>query len=253
MNSKHDFCLYRPISVDGYSEFLGLVRPTERGDDIWAELRSLPTFIVDNNLPPKRLANTNRGMNFVIGAARTDECEDLDSELFGNIPSGGCPNLFKTGFYGEVVEFHRLDEGYRDIFRCPPPRAKEYRRTHLIERQLAADSLRSIVQTILPFDGGHIEDLIEKARIRCFGNVETSAYVAACAYAVYIKKCSEQRRTNLLKTSYLNFPNDARLIAEALCFGFGIASADIKDVHEMAKIARVAARTGSQLGIVGST
>lgn len=217
-------------------------------------LKSLPresTYLVDNNVSWKKLAAAYPNLNFVLGCTVSEEAENLQGVLFSNFPHGGYSNVFTLDLVPkrrETVVFHRLDTFYQKACLSGPiPALSQDSAEHFADRVLAANSLRQHLDQFLDRDPMVLQRAITDDLSNCSGNFSIAGNVAGMVTARFLQSLSPQLRAQKLDPAYLNLPGDTRLIAEALFFGFAILSHDERDVHAMAKMAKVSVTTSDRL------
>jgi hypothetical protein len=142
---RHDFFVY-----DGALSFCW----SPSGENVLERLRCSRTYLVDNNVSWKPLAQSHPNVNFVLGCTMAEEANDLHGVLFSRMPSGGYANAFVVTLTvtDQVrVVFNRLDERYQDaVFARAIPTLEHTPSEHRARQVLAAESLRYQLTINLP-------------------------------------------------------------------------------------------------------
>lgn len=239
--SEHEYYVYRP-NLTFLAGF--------RGIDILERLRATETFIVDNNLPWKRVAAIHTMKNFVLGCTISEEAENLQGMLFTDMPSNGYSNVYSVkAIYGPKpgVLFDRIEPSYAACFAKAIPPLSSTSPEHQQARQLAAASFRTHLAPFLAQGEEQLQGRLSEILKKCLNDYFVSAEAAVVITARHLKGCNERIRARKLDPCYLNLPGDSRLIAEALYYGFSILSNDVGDVHAMAAMAGISVRGDSEL------
>lgn len=235
---QHDFSVY-----DGELNFKG----SPSGRDILRDLRRSRTYLVDNNISWKALAQDHQDVNFVIGATVSEEANDLQGVLFSRMPTGGYANAFSVDLNvigTPRVAFNRLDERYQAaVFARPIPTLENTPPEHRSQQQHAAASLRFQLVERLPRANEDLRQELRTHAARSQSSFFDAAATAMLGTVLMLKTLSTSRLRRKLDPTDVQLPGDTRLISEALFYGFPILSNDVRDVHTLGQIVGISVTT----------
>ena len=243
----HDFAIY-----DLHLSFCG----GSKGNDLLHEISSSTAYVVDNNVAWKRLASTSPDTVFVLGATIEHEADNLQGVLFGR-RSGTAefPNVFALGLEpsekGIRLVIHRVDESFIVCFKGPLPRLEEMSEAEVATFNCPAkrDHLRRVVYAQMQRSLSALDSEIAAVLPLCRFDYQKSCLAAELIYARFLLSLGKAESQKERKKFLENHPNlfgDTRLIQEALVLGVGIVTCDVRDVVNMAAIARVTAKRPEQ-------
>jgi hypothetical protein len=242
----HDFAIY-----DLRLKFSG----GSKDNDLLQEISAAETYVIDNNVPWKRIASDFPSSKFVLGATVDHESNDLHGVLFNRGTTAEFRNVFALGLEptGAGVHFviHRLDKSFVSCFKGRLPQLGD-----LSEEEIAPfncptrrDELRHRIFAHMQNGCGALNSEIESLLPLCRNNFAASCTASELIYALFLLslgRAESEKEGKKFRTNHPNLFGDTRLIQEALMLGARIVTSDVRDVFTMARIAGVIAKRPEQ-------
>lgn len=243
----HDFAIY-----DLHLRYCG----GSKGNDLLQVIADSTAYLVDNNVPWKRLASSCPDKVFALGRTISDESDNPHGILFGKDSVPELRNVFIFGLEptqaGVHFVIHRLDDSYIACFKSSLPRLAEMTESDiaLFNSPAKRDELRQEILVHMQKGPAILDHEIEELLPLCRGSFEKSCLAAEIVYARFLLSLSRSESQKELKKFQDNHPNlfgDTRLIQEALMLGLRIATCDKRDVVRMSAIAKITTKLPEQI------